>query len=449
VKPGRLLIAAVVLAALGGAVYFSNKSEAAKAAKPAADAAAKIIALPEGDITQIEVKKRDGETTIVKKDGSGKWSITAPKPLPADQPSVSALANAVSSLASERVVDDHATDLPSYGLAPALVAATFTTKDGKAHQVLVGDDTPTGSNVYAMVGGDSRLFTMSSFNKSSLDKTWKDLRDKRLLTFDQDKVSRVELNTKKGLIEFGRINQNEWQILKPKPMRADGFQVEDLVRKLKGANMDTTVSDDDIKKNVASFGSAAPVATAKVTDAGGTQTLEVRKLKDDYLVKSSVVDGVHKVPKDVGEGVDKTVDDFRGKKLFDFGFSDPSRIDFKDGAKTVTFEKSGDQWKSAGKTIDSTSLQAFIDKLRDLSAAKFVEVGFTTPVIELTVVSSEGKRTEKVQIAPAGADFIAKREGDSSLYQITGSTVTDLRQAGSDVKEAAPPSPTKEGPQKK
>ena len=83
---------------------------------------------------------------------------------------------------------------------------------------------------------------MASSSKTTFDKETKDLRDKRLLTFDQDKISRVELTAKKESVEFGRINQTEWQILKPKPMRADGFAVEELVRKLKDANMDTEPS---------------------------------------------------------------------------------------------------------------------------------------------------------------------------------------------------------------
>jgi len=442
VKLGRLLIAAVVLAGLAGALWWSNKTEAAKASKPAADTSTKIFALPESDMRQIEIKKRDGTTTVVKKDDSGKWSITAPKLLAADQAAASGLASAVANLTAERVVDDHATDLPSYGLSPAADELTFTTKDGKNLKLLIGDDTPTGSAVYAMAGGDSRLFTMGSSNKNSLDKSSKDLRDRRLMTFEQDKISRVELTAKKQTLEFGRVNQNEWQILKPKPMRADGWQVEELVRKVKDANMDANVTEDDAKKFAAAFGSATPDAIVKVTDAGGTQTLEVRKSKDDYYAKSSVVEGVHKVTKDLGEGVDKGLDDFRNKKLFDFGFNDPNKIEFKDGAKTASYEKSGDKWTAAGKPMDSTSVQALIDKLRDLSAAKFVESGFTSPAIELTVVSNDGKRTEKVQIAPAGDKFIARRDGESSLYEIEANPIKDMRQAAADVK-APPPADTK------
>jgi hypothetical protein len=433
-KPVRLLIAAVLMAGLGVAVYFSNKSEAAKEGKPAKDAAPKILSLDEKNIAQFEIKKRDGTDTVAKKDDSGKWSLITPA-LPADQNACNAVTTAVTSLTSERVVDENASDLASYGLAPALDEVTFTLKDGKKSKLLIGDQTPTGNAVYAKVDGDPRLFTMGSFNKDSLDKDYKQLRDKRLMTFDQDKISRVELTAKKASIEFGRINQNEWQILKPKPLRADGFQVEELVRKVKNGEMDTNVSDDDAKKMAGSFSSATPVATVKVTDASGTQTLEVRKSKDDYLAKSSVVDGVHKVTKDLGEGVDKALDDFRNKKLFDFGFADPTKVEIKDGAKTTTFEKTGDKWMTGGKQMDATSIQALIDKLRDLAATKFVESGFTAPAVEVTVVSNDGKRTEKVQIAENG---IARRDGEASIYQLDANAVRDVRGAAGDVKETAP-----------
>ena len=83
-----------------------------------------------------------------------------------------------------------------------------------------------------------------------------------------------------------------------------------------------------------------------------TQTLEVRKDKDkNYYAKSSAVEGVYKVAADVGDALDKGLDDFRNKKLFDFGFSDPSKVD----VKGATYTKSGDKWMSGGKTMDNTT----------------------------------------------------------------------------------------------
>jgi len=446
-KLTRLLVAAVVLAGLGGALWWSNKQDAAKANKPAADASPRILTLTEGNIKGIEIGHRDGETTVLKKDGD-KWSITAPKPLAADQGAVSSLTNSAQALMSERVVDDHVTDLASYGLMPALVSLKLTMVDGTTHTLLIGDDTTTGSGVFAKVEEDPRLFTMGSMYRDTFNKSSKDLRDKRLMTFDRDKTSRVELDiAKQPPIEFGRIGPSEWQVLKPKPMRADGFQVEDILGQAIAAQMDPALSDEDAKKYAAAFGSGAPLATITVTDPGGTQKMEVRKSGDTYYAKSSVVEGVHKLMADLPKLLDKKLDDFRNKKVFDFAFTDPNKIEIHDGSKAYTFEKTGEDWTSGGnsgqKKLDSVSVQALIDKLRDLAASKFPESGLTTPTLEMTVVSDSGKRTEKVQIAPSGSDYLAKRDGDASLYQLDAMAVKDLRTAVGDVKEAAPPAAKK------
>ena len=447
-KLARLLIAAAVLAGLGGALWWSNKSEAAKVGKPDPKAPPKILDLKETDIKQIEIRHRDGEHTVVKRDGAGKWTITAPQSLAADQSAVSAIATTAASLAADRVVDENASNLPSYGLDPPKIGLTLTMADGKTYALRLGEDTPTDGNTYAMLDGDKRLFTIASFSKGSLDKQSKDLREKHLLVFEQDKLSRLELEAAgKMPLEFGRAG-TEWQILKPKPMRADGFQVDEVIRKLKDAAMVTDGDTETDPKAAASvFAGGQKVAVAKITGAEGTLTLEVRKAKEDYYAKSSTVDGAYKITKEVGDGLNKTLEDFRNKKVFDFGFNDPTRIEIKDGGQSKVFEKSGENWTSGGKTMDSVSVQNLVDKLRDLAATKFADSGFTTPTLELTVTSNDGKRTEKVQIAGAGANFLARRENDSSLYQLDGSAVTGIREAAAGV-QPPPPAETKDGKKK-
>jgi hypothetical protein len=445
-NPGRMLIASVVLAGLAAAVLWSNRSEKAKASQPATDKAVKILSIKEDQVKQIDIRRRAGESTTLKFNDGGHWQITSPVVLDADAGAVAAITSASANLNAERVVDENATDLASYGLAPPLLEVDITTKDAKTAKLLLGENTPAGNGVYAKLDGDPRLFTTGGFNKSTFDKVAKDLRDKRLLKFDQEKISRIEYTAKKQTYEFGKTGATEWQIVKPKPMRADASLAEGLVIKLRAASMDSTGPEEDGKKTAAAFASAPVVAIVKVTDPGGTQTLEVRKAKDTYYAKSSVADGIFKLTKEMGDSLDQSPGDFRNKKIFDFGFSDPTRIEVKDGAKNAVYEKSGEKWTSAGKTTDVVSLQAFIDKLRDLSATKFPETGFTTPVVTLTVVSNGGKRTEKVEIAAAGAGFIARREGEPSLYELDANAVKDLRQAAGDVRDVQP---EKNQPEKK
>ncbi len=436
----RLLVAAILLALLAGGVYWSNKATALKEGQSAADAPPKILDIPGDQVRQIDIRKQDGSTVVLKRAADNRtWQMTAPEPLPVDQEAVSSLVSTVSSLTSDRLVEEKTDDFGSFGLTTPTLEVTVTKNDGKTEKLLIGDETPTGSGHFARLAGDPRVFSIASFNKTSLDKTAKDLRDKRLLTFDSDKVSRVELNAKSQAIEFGRNNQNEWQVVKPRPLRADGWAVEELVRKLKDAKMDTAIADEEAKKASSLFAAGTRVAVAAVTDAGATQQIEVRKGKDNnYYAKSSVVEGVHKVSNELGEGLDKSLEDFRNKKLFDFAFNDPSRIEVRDGSKTRVFQKSGDKWMSDGKQMDATSVQALVDRLRDLAAIKFVEQGFATPILELTVASNDGKRTEKVLISKNGNSYVAKRDNEGALYELDGKAVEELQRAAADVKEPAP-----------
>lgn len=431
-KPTGLLIAVALLVVLGGAVFWSNKKQAS-AAKKGTDNTPKIVSIPEDQIRQINIQKKGADPVELKRD-NGKWQILQPKLYAADPDAASSLVSSVDSVSADKTVEDTPADLGQYGLTNPQLKVTVTRKDGKTNEIDIGDDTPTNSGAYAMAAGNPHVYTVASYVKSSLDKGLNDLRDKRLLTFDQDKLTRVGLAAKGQPVEFGKNSQNEWTIVKPTSMRADSGAVDTLVSKLKDAKMDLANPDPDAPKK---FASAAKIATATVQDSSGTQTLEVRQDKDkNYYAKSSAVEGVYKITSDVGDGLNKSLDDFRNKKLFDFGFSDPTKVDVVNGLSAANYTKSGDKWMLGAKSMDNSTLQNLIDKLRDLTASKFVEKGGGQQVFQATVTWDSGKRTEKVTIDKQGDQFFAQRESEPSIYELDKSAVDGVTQAASGVKEA-------------
>ncbi len=435
-KVRGLLIAAIVLVGLTGLLYWSNQREKAKENEPAPDAPPKIINVKKDDLARIEINKEGEKPVVLEKSDDGKWKITAPEPLRADESTVDSLVSTLADLDSNRLIEENAADLAPFGLDKPKLTVVAKLEDGKELKLLVGDETPTGGNYFVKLASDPRVFTLASWNKTSLEKSAWDLRDKRLLTFDSDKLTRVELTAKGPTIEIGKNAQNEWQIVKPKPMRADGGNVEQLISRLRDAKMDSSMSGKDLGEAKKKFARAKRVALVRVTDAAGTQELEVRKTSGgDYYARSNVVEGVYKISSWVGEGLDKGLDDLRNKKLFDFGWNEPTRIEIHEGDKTAVYEKQDDKWMREGKEMDSVTVRALIDELRDLSAESFPESGFTEPEIEVTVVSDSGKRTEKVLISKNGDRYIAKREGEPSLYALKAVDVDRLKAVAEDVKE--------------
>lgn len=432
----NLILAAFVLVVLTGALYWSNHRKPNEStANASTETSPAIFKLDSAAITRLELKNKDAEPIVLAKNNSGTWQITQPRAIPADQTTVSSAVSSLASLNSERLVEDKASDVKQFGLDPPATEIDVTAKD-KTQKLLLGDATPTGSAVYAMLAGDPRLFTMPSYEKTDIDKNLNELRDKRLITIDSNKISRIDLIRKNQEIEFGR-SKDEWQIVKPKPLRADDMRVGDLARTLANAQMNLNGPDASGSVADSGFAHATQVATAKVTGASGTQKLEIRKLKDIYYAKSSVLDGAFKIDANLGQAVDKGLDDFRNKKIFDFGFTDPDKIEMHAGSKAYFLTKGGNDWWSGdGKKMDPDGADSFISQVRDLSASKFVETGFSAPTIELTVTSDKGKHVENVSIAKAGNNYIAKRENDPALYQLDASSIDELQKAADGLNPA-------------
>lgn len=442
-KSKGLLTASALLAVLSGVLWWSNRKEARASKEPVESKSAKLFTAPEDQIQEINIQRQNGDVIHLKRN-AGKWQITAPRILPADSEAVSSLLSTLSSVNADHVIEDKAASVEPYGLAQPSVKVGIVESNNKTRELLIGDQTPAGTAAYAELGGDPRVFTVASYIKSSFDKSTDDLRDKRLMSFETDKVTQVELTAKKQNIEFGR-NKEQWQIVKPKPLRADQFSVEELLRTLHDAKMELRASDDE-KKLAVAFAAASPVATARVTDASGTQELQVRRSKDDYYAKSSAVEGVYKVAVGTGTGLDKSLEDFRNKKLFDFGYTDPEKLELHDGSKSYVLSKKDGDWWANGTKMDDSGARDLVGKIRDLSASKFVENGFTTAALDIAVTSDGGKRIEKLLISKNGERYVAKRENEPALYELDSSAVTDLQMATAELKPAAPapaPVPTK------
>lgn len=432
-KAGGLFTAVGLLAILGGLIWWTNKHPTVDT-KSNPPAGPKLISVDAKQIDDIKILKSGSEPIELAKLADS-WEMVKPMPMHADQDAVSMITSNLAALNADRVIDEHPANLSDFGLANPAIEVDFTLKGGKTQKLLIGSDTPANTGTYVKLEGDPKVYTIPIFTKSFFDKIPVDLRDKRLLTFNQDKLTSVTIAGKGPAVEFGKNAQGDWQITKPKPMRADTLLVDDLIRKLKGANMD--ISSTDAPEQ---YAKGDKIGTASVTDNLGTQTIEVRKNKDNYYAKSSAVPGIYKIAgSDLGEAFSKGLEDYRNKKLFDFGFNEVSRLEINGTA----YLRSTDKWLSGSNQYDSASVQSVIDKLRDLSAVKFSDKMAGTQALTIRVIYGDNHRSEKVTFNKDADNYDAQRDGEPTVYVVDPKAFDDLRKAIAGIKPYQAPKPAK------
>jgi hypothetical protein len=439
-----LLVAVVVLAALGGFLYWSQKHPTALQPK-AAETPLMPTLVPASDntITGVTLQKRGAAPIVLASNPSGQWTITSPTAAPANHSSVMRLLGNLTNLRAGAIIEDHATDPGRYGLADPSLTVEVTAKGRQAERLLLGDTTPTNNGVYAMVPGDPHIYTIPSYVSDALNQPLDNLRDKRLLPFNVGDVTGVELDRSGQAIVIDH-QQDMWQIEKPSVYRASGSAVDSLLHDLVNAQFDSSATPEQAASG---FAKAAPFETIRLTAGTGakarTDTLEVRKATTggDFYGKASVFSGTWKLDPSVDSALTKGLDDLRDKHLFDFGFNEPLNISYQANGTDLSLVRSNADWFQNGKKMDFDSVDALVSALRGLAATKFVTSGFTKPDVEITVVSENGKLTEKIQIQKTKDGAIVKREDGPTLYALDADTVNPLFSAASGVKPAAPAPP--------
>src|SRR5260370_8106857 len=129
-KSKGLLAASALLLVLSGVIWWSNKKAATADKTPVETTTVKLLSLPEDQIQNIEIKKRAGEIVQLKRSDS-EWLIAAAEPLRADPDSVSSMLSTLSSLSSDRTVEEKASNPEQYALAPPAIELYITAKNNK------------------------------------------------------------------------------------------------------------------------------------------------------------------------------------------------------------------------------------------------------------------------------------------------------------------------------
>ena len=218
------IILAAVLLLLG--VYLAVvEIPHQKKAGEAEQNADRLFKFESSDVDTVELRYPSGLIEL-KKSPEGKWRLTKPLEVDADQREVQSLISTVADVRFTRVVEEQAANLSEFGLAHPNVDITLTLPD-RAERILIGDEGPMPSTVFIQKDGDPRVVLAQQWIKGSLTRTAFDFRTKIILPIDHDKVDQVELEFPK---QHFLINKPDKQWLLKKPM--EGPADEDAINTL-------------------------------------------------------------------------------------------------------------------------------------------------------------------------------------------------------------------------
>ena len=261
-----------------------------------------------------------------------------------------------------------------------------------------------------------------------------------ILKLDESSITKVDLKqTDTEPIVLIKSNSGAWQITAPQAYRADQANVSSTLSSLASLNSERVV--DDKPSDLKQYGLAPSPVEVNITENDNkSQKLLLGDATPTGNAVYTMLAGdprVFTIASYNKNTIAKSLTDFRNKKLFDFGFTDPAKLEMHSNSKAYSFTRTGRDWWSNGKKMEVESIAPLLSDIRDLAADKFADSGFTNPAIDIAVTSEDGKLTEKISIAKSGDSYIARRESDPTLYHLTSATVDDLLKAADNVKPAA------------
>jgi hypothetical protein len=436
-----LAVLTVALLGLGSYIYFFQP----RGAPASGEARPKAFQIPKDAIDQLVIKSATGEVSTVTK-ADGRWQITAPVTAPADETLITRIVTLVNELEIARVVDENATDLRQYGLAPAQVDVTIKTSGAAGTQhLLLGAKGSIGDTVYAQLSSGPRVILVASDIVDTVNKSTFELRDKAVLKFDREKIDGLEIETGGHTIQLGRQDL-EWEVLKPLHTHADPGVVSGLLTTLESLRMTSIVASQG--PDSASYRLDNPVSTVRLVTGGSKETLQVGANADQSLTyaRNPSMPIVFTIPATVAEGLKNGPTHYRRKDVFEFQTIDATRLEVVRDGQTIIYEKAtapgGDgKWHELSphaRDIEAAKMETALSKCSYLRALTFLprpaNLTRGSGLISVLVKYDEGKKSEAVQLAKLGSEPFAVRADwpdaaklDPSAYGLLLASLDELQ----------------------
>jgi hypothetical protein len=421
------LILALLLAALGAYLYFVEARQIAEEGKKE-----KVVEVNADDVTGVTLAYPDREIVLTKTDGA--WHITKPVQAAADDVTVKNLIHALADAEVNKTIDEPPADLAQFGLTQPMVIIKLTEKDKSLPDIKVGKTTSVSNSTYVQRADQPKIYLTGSAFHSGMDKQVKDLRDKKVIDFKEDEITRVALHGPEGDVVLAKANGN-WAIEKPTAYKADGNAVRSLITGVRNLRATDFASDAPSDADLATYGLDNPQRQLVFVGGDGKETrLLVGKETDQGLYVKADAPTVFVVAKWASRDLGKGVNDLRDKTVLTFDPATATTIDVVHGdGGHFTLRSADGKWSLDGsdQPIDAAAIGTFVGGLSHLSGNQVLADGVTDlaayglapPALTITIKGKDdvligtmlaGSRSPN----PPATEYTVKRADDGTVFQL-------------------------------
>jgi hypothetical protein len=258
------LLAAIVLVAF---YLYEDRKEAKQ---KTADEEAKVLFPLEADqLRSLTLKKEKETIRLEKTSADSDWSIVAPIRAATDSLTLSRLLRTLAELKCERLISESATDLSEFGLDKPSLVVSF--RGEKEEEILaLGGQSPMGPSFYATVGNSKKVYLISALQKQELEKSLYDLREKKLLSLEMDKIDKVTIERRQARWHLYK-KEGRWHWGGDDEFRVDQKKIEVFVRPILWA--DALSFEKEAAEDFKAYGLHEPAARIILSDDGKTEEI--------------------------------------------------------------------------------------------------------------------------------------------------------------------------------
>jgi hypothetical protein len=425
------------------AVFVVGDSVLRDATRPVAEFRDKIVlAFDQREVTGLEIDTRDDKIALEQADG--RWKLTRPRALPADSDTVRDFLEKLRAARVKEFAADAPRSLEPFGLDKPvrLEIQTGRDKDRATKTLLVGRVDPAKKGVYAMRPGESTVMLIPDETWTAVPKNVAVLRDKSIVGFDRDKVTKIEIEGPKGTVTLAR-DGDRWKITAPQALAADQVEAGAVLFKLRELRAQAFLTDD--ASGIARY-LGKPTVRVNITEQGASDPRTVllapsTEKRGGGASAYAAVAGRGPVALVDGRALDelgRSLDDLRDRTLLP-GLEprDIKRMRVRAGAQTVVVERSGEnEWKLVEGGRGSAKAATVDNLLYALRALKWKTIaaptgdepakyGIDAPTLEVTLLKVDGSE--------AGTLLVGKREGDQAWVKVKAAPAiyaVDAKQLG-------------------